>query len=179
MPTYDEAKLNAFTAATTVTVVGVPLDVSNDHPLRREGYQPIKGCICVTEPCPCDEGSNEILWIYSPRGDAMGIATDKKNEAGEVLYNFSLDADVTIVIESYERTRVSDLISTGRRAHSRSDRRNRITLPNRFNLGPQLRAATCPPAILDTDPEGHGVGVWVLVDHDVESCTYEYAGGIA
>ena len=100
MPTYDEAKLDAFTAATTVTVVGVPLDVSDDHPLRREGYQPIKGCICVTEPCPCDEGSSEILWIFSPRGDAKGIATDKKNEAGEVLYNFSLDADVTIVIES-------------------------------------------------------------------------------
>lgn len=40
----------------------------------------------------------------------------------------------------------------------------------------------CPPAILDTDPEGHGLGVWVLVaEHPDEefSCEYEYAGGIA
>jgi len=179
MPTYDEAKLKAFTAATTVTVVGVPLGVSDDHPLRREGYQPIKGCICVKEPCPCDEGSNEILWIFSPRGDVKGIATDKKNEAGEVQYNFRLDAGATIVIESYERIRVSDLVSTRRRMHSRSNTRNRIIVPNRFNLGPQLRAATCPPAILDSDPEGHGLGVWVLVGEDSKYCTYEYAGGIA
>jgi hypothetical protein len=179
MPTYDEAKLNAFTAVTTVTVVGVPLDVSDDHPLRHEGYQPIKGCICVTEPCPCDEESSEILWILSPRGDAQGIATDKKNEAGEVLYNYRLDADVTIVIESYERIRVSDLISTRRRMPSPSNARNRITVSNRFNLGLQPRAATCPPAILDSDPGGHGLGVWVLVGEDAEYCTYEYAGGIA
>jgi hypothetical protein len=40
----------------------------------------------------------------------------------------------------------------------------------------------CPPAILDTDPEGHGLGIWVLVaEHPDEefSCEYEYAGGIA
>ena len=44
---------------------------------------------------------------------------------------------------------------------------------------PPARAATCPPAILDTDPEGHGLGVWVLVKADDEYCTYEYAGGIS
>lgn len=40
------------------------------------------------------------------------------------------------------------------------------------------RARTCPRAIIDTDPEGHGLGVWILVDSDAETCTYEYAGGI-
>jgi len=40
-------------------------------------------------------------------------------------------------------------------------------------------AATCPPAILDTDPSGTGLGVWVLVEHDDQYCIYEYAGGIA
>ncbi len=178
MPTYDEAKLNAFTAATTVTVVGVPLDVSDDHPLRREGYQPIKGCICVTEPCPCDEESNEILWIYSPRGDAKGVLTDKKNEAGEALQNFRLDAEATIVIESYAQIRVSDLLSSRRQMPSRSSARNRKTVPNRFNLGLQPRLAPCPSVMIDTDPQGHGLGVWVLVGQTETTCTYEYAGGI-
>ena len=42
-----------------------------------------------------------------------------------------------------------------------------------------LRADTCPPAIIDTDPEGHGLGVWVLVASTETDCEYEYAGGIA
>jgi hypothetical protein len=43
---------------------------------------------------------------------------------------------------------------------------------------PAPRARTCPRSIIDTDPEGHGLGVWILVDHDDETCTYKYAGGI-
>jgi hypothetical protein len=44
-------------------------------------------------------------------------------------------------------------------------------------------ADVCPPAIIDTDPEGHGLGVWVLVDSGTDEegddyCAYEYAGGI-
>jgi hypothetical protein len=44
-------------------------------------------------------------------------------------------------------------------------------------------ADVCPRAIIDTDPEGHGLGVWVLVDSGTdedgdEYCAYEYAGGI-
>jgi hypothetical protein len=44
-------------------------------------------------------------------------------------------------------------------------------------------ADVCPPAIIDTDPEGQGLGVWVLVDSGIdedgdEYCAYEYAGGI-
>ncbi|MDP9223851.1 MAG: hypothetical protein M3P18_08340, partial [Actinomycetota bacterium] len=45
-------------------------------------------------------------------------------------------------------------------------------------------ANVCPEAILDTDPEGKGLGVWVLVETGIdeeghEYCSYEYAGGIA
>ncbi|MGX7681780.1 hypothetical protein ACSMXN_23100 [Jatrophihabitans sp. DSM 45814] len=45
-------------------------------------------------------------------------------------------------------------------------------------------AKVCPEAILDTDPQGQGLGVWVLVDTGIdedgdEYCAYEYAGGIA
>jgi hypothetical protein len=44
-------------------------------------------------------------------------------------------------------------------------------------------AASCPQAIIDTDPEGHGLGVWVLVGSGTDNehgayCEYEYAGGI-
>jgi hypothetical protein len=44
-------------------------------------------------------------------------------------------------------------------------------------------ADVCPRAIIDTDPEGHGLGVWVLVDSGIdedgdEYCAYEYSGGI-
>jgi hypothetical protein len=54
----------------------------------------------------------------------------------------------------------------------------------RFRKAPLLKrpeplAAACPPAILDTAPDGSGLGVWILVASDDESCTYEYGGGIA
>jgi hypothetical protein len=53
----------------------------------------------------------------------------------------------------------------------------RITLP--FALcSPAEFAATCPQAILDTDPSGSGLGVWVLVGTEPGFCIYEYAGGI-
>jgi len=36
----------------------------------------------------------------------------------------------------------------------------------------------CPPVMLDEAPEG-GLGVWILVDSDDKTCTFEYGGGIA
>jgi hypothetical protein len=40
-------------------------------------------------------------------------------------------------------------------------------------------ADVCPQSIIDTDPSGTGLGVWVLVDSSEPGfCTYEYAGGI-
>jgi hypothetical protein len=210
MSTYDEAKLNAFTAATTVTVVGVTLDVADSHPLRSQGYQPIKTCVCFTDPCPCDGDSSEILWVFSPRGDVKGVTTNKKTEAGEELYNFKLDIDATIIIESYERIRVSDLLDNVQRSgtshqkllsrtggvstnvlgkgifqpntkgqiYSDGNTGNQITVPNRFPLGVQMSAAKCPPSLLSTSPDGAGLGVWVLISENAQSCTYHYAGGI-
>jgi hypothetical protein len=43
---------------------------------------------------------------------------------------------------------------------------------------PVAHARSCPRAIIDTDPEGHGLGVWVLVDSTQNECIYKYAGGI-
>ncbi len=44
--------------------------------------------------------------------------------------------------------------------------------------GGAVSAAKCPAAILDTSPDGSGLGVWVLVESDAKTCTYEYGGGI-
>ena len=54
----------------------------------------------------------------------------------------------------------------------------RKTLPYVSPREPEPRAAACPAAIIDTSPDGSRVGVWVLVDSDETSCTYEYSGGI-
>lgn len=40
-------------------------------------------------------------------------------------------------------------------------------------------AVSCPPTVLSSDPEGHGLGVWVLIEATDHDCVYEYAGGIA
>jgi hypothetical protein len=54
----------------------------------------------------------------------------------------------------------------------------RITVP--FPLCPSVEfAATCPASILDTDPSGSGLGIWVLVGTEPGYCIYEYAGGIS
>jgi hypothetical protein len=56
---------------------------------------------------------------------------------------------------------------------------SRIQVP--VDLARSSDSNGCPPAIIDTDPEGHGLGVWVLVaEHPDEEfqCEYEYAGGI-
>jgi len=43
----------------------------------------------------------------------------------------------------------------------------------------QVEAYECPGSIIDTSPDGSGMGVWVLVKSEEDSCTYEYSGGIA
>jgi hypothetical protein len=51
-------------------------------------------------------------------------------------------------------------------------------------LAPYVEFANvCPEAIVDTAPDGSGLGVWVLVETGIdedgdEFCSYEYSGGI-
>ena len=53
----------------------------------------------------------------------------------------------------------------------------RLALP--FPLCSSMEdAATCPQSIIDTDPSGSGLGIWVLVGTEPGKCIYEYAGGI-
>ena len=58
-----------------------------------------------------------------------------------------------------------------------------VSLPIPVSTGVEF-ADVCPGAILDTDPTGQGVGVWVLVETGIDEdgdqfCAYAYAGGIA
>lgn len=46
-------------------------------------------------------------------------------------------------------------------------------------LGPTVAAADhCPPAIVDSDLQGTGLCIWVLVEETQDECVYEWAGGI-
>lgn len=72
------------------------------------------------------------------------------------------------------------------RTYSHSDFRQRrplgegrrLTVPFPLCASAEF-ADVCPQAIIDTDPSGTGLGVWVLVDtSDPGFCVYEYAGGI-
>jgi hypothetical protein len=53
----------------------------------------------------------------------------------------------------------------------------RLTLPFPLCSSTEV-AATCPQSIIDTDPSGSGLGIWVLVGTEPGKCIYEYAGGI-
>jgi hypothetical protein len=44
---------------------------------------------------------------------------------------------------------------------------------------PPPLSARCPGAILDSSPDGTGLGIWLLVEETTDTCTYEYGGGIA
>jgi len=116
MATYDEAKARNFTKATTVAVTGIPLGVSEDHPLRRASFEPIQVCVCVTDPCPCDD--NSIVWVGDSDVRAR-VATGRQAEAGEELYEFAVDADAVVVVESLHRTKAADLAGHGRPFASR------------------------------------------------------------
>ena len=44
---------------------------------------------------------------------------------------------------------------------------------------PVAGASGCPPVILDSSPDGSGLGIWIFVAAGDGYCEYEYGGGIA
>jgi hypothetical protein len=46
-------------------------------------------------------------------------------------------------------------------------------------MDPPPASARCPAAILDSSPDGTGLGIWLLVGETNDACIYEYGGGIA
>ncbi len=70
--------------------------------------------------------------------------------------------------------------------HAQGGPRRRYVTADRAKPGehalptdPQPLAARCPAAILDSSPDGTGLGIWVLVEEANGDCVYEYGGGIA
>jgi hypothetical protein len=112
MASYDEARVNEFTAAATKTIMGVPLEPAEQSPLI-SGIDriPIKICpLCFTEPCPCD---GPIVWIPE---EALRerVSTTRQTTAGEELYEFKIDLDATVLVESVVRMKAGDLGRSGR-----------------------------------------------------------------
>lgn len=106
MASYEEARLNEFTAAATKTITGVSLEPAEQSPLISSvGRIPVKLCICVTEPCPCD---GPIIWMEE--GDILQrVTTERRTTAGEELQDFKIKLDATVLVESVVRMKAGDL----------------------------------------------------------------------
>ena len=65
-----------------------------------------------------------------------------------------------------------------RRLESARDGVTWATLQNLSPVEPRDDKSGCPDAIIDSSPDGSGLGVWLLLWSDEKTCTYEYDGGI-
>jgi hypothetical protein len=86
------------------------LDISSDHPLRAKGYTPLltSWCVCVTDPCPCDDPDGPIIWILD--GDVRKrVVTEHKNRSGEQLLEFHLEKDASVITETFTRIKAAAL----------------------------------------------------------------------
>ncbi|MEW2137193.1 hypothetical protein AB0892_11410 [Streptomyces sp. NPDC005409] len=105
MASYESARAKAFSNATTTTVTGVPLEVSDDHPLRQGRRLPIQVCVCVTDPCPCAD--HPIIWV-DESAVLSRTATGRRTDGDEELVEFAIDAEASVVVESFRRIKAAD-----------------------------------------------------------------------
>lgn len=109
MASYNEQLESQLTGASTTKITAVPLDISENHPMRMKGYYPIMpSCVCVTEPCPCDDEDGPIVWI---RDDDVRkrVETKRENKAGQSLVEYYLDRGASVITETFALTTVSAL----------------------------------------------------------------------
>src|SRR5215211_6555029 len=106
MASYDEARANEFTAATTKTITGVALEAPEEsRMISGVGRIPIRYCVCVTEPCECD---GPVIWVEEADLREK-VATDRRSRTGEELHDFKIDRDATVLIESIVPARAGNL----------------------------------------------------------------------
>jgi hypothetical protein len=108
MAKYFE-ELDRHVEATGTTVIkGAPLEVGADHPLRAKGYFPVLSptCVCVTDPCPCDDIDNLIVWLPET-GVRSRKATQLKNKSGETLHEFHVMRDADLITETFTRKKAA------------------------------------------------------------------------
>lgn len=111
MTTYDQARADEFTRATTTTVSGIELEVPVDSSFARDGLIAIQYCVCVTDPCEC---SGKIVWIAGEAVSAR-VDTDRKNRAGASIVELTVDPDATVLVESVVAGKAGALRLAGRR----------------------------------------------------------------
>jgi hypothetical protein len=110
MSTYAQEIDNQFTSAGTITITAAPLETSADHPLRAKGYSAVlaSSCVCITEPCPCDDPDGPIIWLKES-DVRKRVPAKGKTRSGEALFEYQLDQDAFVITETFARTKASAL----------------------------------------------------------------------
>jgi hypothetical protein len=169
MASYDEARVDEFTGAATKTIMGVPLEAPEQSPLISGiGRMPIKICpLCFTEPCPCD---GPIIWIEEGH-IRKRVSTERRTTAGEELYEFKIDLDATVLVESVVRMKAGDLGRSGPKPLQGLNPSSHLPRKGGCGCGSQSEAAR---------PSGQYAGYWVqecaghtLYDIYVESVGFD------
>jgi hypothetical protein len=106
MATYEDAKAKSYLRATTTTLIGVPLEVSDDHPLRQAQSVPIQVCGCSTGACGC--GDSPVVWVDKSAIRSRS-ATGRRNDAGDDLHEFAVAAEASVMVETCRRVKVSEI----------------------------------------------------------------------
>jgi hypothetical protein len=60
--------------------------------VARKGWKPIRPCICVTEPCPCDDLDDIIVWLPSVKKAA-------KRTGDDGIDSYSVEPDERVLVE--------------------------------------------------------------------------------
>jgi hypothetical protein len=118
MATYSQILENKFEASGAATIKGVALDVGDDHPLKAKGYIPVLAshCVCVTEPCPCDDRDDQIVWL--PQNAIRSRkATEHKTKSGETQEAFQVARDADVITETFTTRKASSFDPLAKAAH--------------------------------------------------------------
>lgn len=108
MADYFDELDKKFEASGTATIRGIPLDIDVSHPLKAKGYFPILSptCVCVTDPCPCNDGDSIIIWLPES-GIRHRTATEIKSKNGDALHEFRVMRDADLITETITRRKAA------------------------------------------------------------------------
>ena len=114
MARYEHVKETIIEGRMFVKIQGIPLD---GGPSKH--WIPIRPCVCVTEPCPCDTLDDIIVWLPS---NVSSERTGKQWDGNDV-YSYRLDEDSRIMVEAQIPMTIGNLQSMkelAERGHGRT-----------------------------------------------------------
>ncbi|WP_139170095.1 hypothetical protein [Mycolicibacterium fluoranthenivorans] len=153
MSGYFEALEQRVDAAQTSSFKAVPLDLDEDHPLRSRGYFPmlLPGCVCVTDPCPCDERKDDVIVWVADSDVRSRVSTGLKSKGGDELLELLVERDAHVITETLSWRSASSLSGPFAKGVDRGIPRSRRVL----NFGPtQIAMST----------ECAGNTLWMVVE---------------